>query len=103
METITSLGVEVKPIGIKECLSDVEDILNKLEQAQAKSEALRQEIKFLKVSDVAKILGINTVSARAIFHRPDFPCCDYGKEMTVEITAFKNYFQKAVRKGDFEE
>ena len=74
METITSLGVEVKPIGIKECLSDVEDIL-----------------------------GINTVSARAIFHRPDFPCCDYGKEMTVEITAFKNYFQKAVRKGDFEE
>lgn len=27
METITSLGLEVKPIGIKEYLSDVENIL----------------------------------------------------------------------------
>ena len=50
----TSVGIEVKPIGIKECLSDVEDILNKLEQAQAKSEALRQEIKFLKVKLLLK-------------------------------------------------
>lgn len=70
--------------------------------AQSKSEELKEDIKFLKLSDVAKLLGITTVSARAIFHRPDFPYCDYGKEMIVEFTAFKNYFQKAVKKDDFD-
>ena len=96
-----SIDISVSTVGVKECLDDVREILSKIELAQAKSEELKESIKFLKVSDVAKLLDMTVPKAREIFHRPDFPCCDYGKEMQVEMSAFKEYFQKAVKKGDF--
>lgn len=82
-------------------LATAEKILELFEILEEKSNKLRQEAVFLSVEDVMKKTGFSKPTVLAIFNRPDFPLCDYGKAKKVYFPAFHEYFMNAVRKDDF--
>lgn len=55
---------------------------------------------FLTVKEVADLMGMSEYQARKMFHDPEFPCCDYGKNLVVEDSALKHYFSKPRRKNE---
>ena len=49
----------------------------------------KQELKFLTVRDVSKIMGISLPLARQIFDRPEFPKLQIGRRILVCEEAFR--------------
>lgn len=52
-------------------------------------------ITFLDTVDVAKLLNCSLPTARQVMHRKDFPLIKVGKNLKVELQAFKNWSQQA--------
>lgn len=93
-----NMTYEIKTNSLNDYLHEIEDVTNALGELESKAEVLKADLQFLTVSEVAKIMHLSLPTVREIFHRPDFPACDYGKEMVVEKNAFLKYFQKPVKK-----
>lgn len=87
---------------LQEYLEKAKAISEQLNEIEDKAEALNEQLKFLKLSEVADLMGLSIPATRALFHRPNFPCCNYGKEMVVQKKAFLDYFSKPVLRGDDE-
>lgn len=92
--------IEIELTSLDEYLEDVRAITNSLSKLEKEIELLNVQLHFLTVREVADLMHLSTQAARELFHRKDFPCCNYGKEMVVEKTAFLKYFSKPVKRGD---
>lgn len=81
-------------------LATATDLFEMLSKIEKKAEHLNREFRFLTVEDVMNLTGYSKPTVLAIFNRPDFPACDYGKNKIVFLPAFYDYFMKAVKKSD---
>lgn len=81
-------------------LATATDLLEMMNKIEKKAERLNREFRFLTVENVMELTGYSKPTVLAIFNRPDFPACDYGKNKIVFLPAFYDYFMKAVKKSD---
>lgn len=81
-------------------LATATDLLEMMNKIEKKAERLNREFRFLTVENVMELTGYSKPTVLAIFNRPDFPACDYGKQKIVFLPAFYDYFMKAVKKSD---
>lgn len=82
-------------------LKDAEQLLKIFNILEEKADKIRNQIGFYTIKDVCELTGFSEPTVQAIFNRPDFPVCDYGKRKIVLISAFCDYFSKAVKVSDF--
>lgn len=82
-------------------LEKAEKMLDAFKQCQEIAEQLKNQMRFLTTADVQKLTGLSMPTVLAIFNRPDFPVCDYGRNKIVFAPAFYEYFMKPVKQGDF--
>lgn len=92
--------MEVKTNAASE-LKDAEQLLKIFNILEEKADKIRNQIGFYTIKDVCELTGFSEPTVQAIFNRPDFPVCDYGKRKIVLISAFCDYFSKAVKVSDF--
>lgn len=82
-------------------LKDAEELLRIFNIIEEKGEKIKNQIGFYTIKDVCQLTGFSEPTVQAIFNRPDFPVCDYGRKKVVLISAFCDYFSKAVKVSDF--
>ena len=82
-------------------LKDAEQLLKIFNILEEKADKIRNQIGFYTIKDVCELTGFSEPTVQAIFNRPDFPVCDYGRKKVVLISAFCDYFSKAVKVSDF--
>lgn len=92
--------MEVKTNAASE-LKDAEQLIKIFNILEEKADKIRNQIGFYTIKDVCELTGFSEPTVQAIFNRPDFPVCDYGKRKIVLISAFCDYFSKAVKVSDF--
>lgn len=56
------------------------------------------QIEFLSIKDVCRILQISPKTAKKLFNDPEFPSEDYGKEKRIMASAFVDFFSVKRRK-----
>ena len=80
----------------------LEQIFDCIEETKNTSDTalIQSPTNFLTVKEVANLMGMSEYQARKMFHDPEFPCCDYGKNLVVEDSALKHYFSKPRRKNE---
>ena len=81
-------------------LATATELLETMNKIEEKAQQLNREFRFLTVEDVMQLTGYSKPTVLAIFNRPDFPACDYGKNKIVFLPAFYDYFMKSVKKSD---
>lgn len=82
-------------------LKEAQELLKIFNIVEEKANKIRNEIGFYTIKDVCELTGFSEPTVQAIFNRPDFPVCDYGRKKVVLISAFCEYFSKAVKVSDF--
>lgn len=49
-------------------------------------------LRFITIREMAELTGWSITTVKKLYNRPDFPCCDFGKEKMAEINAVIKYF-----------
>ena len=87
----TSISIETD---LDKTLEKVKELIESLNLLEDKTKKLQ----FISINDICEATGWSPNTVQDLFNRPDFPCCDYGKEKKAEIHAVIDYFKVPMRK-----
>lgn len=89
------MNISVKQdVDLDEALEKVKELL----ELQEKLSENTLKLTFVTIREFAKMTGWSLTIVQRLYNRPDFPCCDYGKEKIAEIHALIKYFSVPRRK-----
>lgn len=81
-------------VNLDEELAKAKELL----ELQAKIADEAQMLRFITIKEFMKMSGWSQTTVQNLYNRPDFPCCDYGKEKIAEVHALIKYFSVPRRK-----
>lgn len=61
-------------------LKEARELLEVFNVIEEKAENIKNQVGFYSIKDVCKLTGMSEPTVQAIFNRPDFPVCDYGRK-----------------------
>lgn len=81
-------------ISLDKYIDKMQEVSDLLKQIDTDIEKLR----FVTIKEFATVTGWSPTTVQALFNRPDFPSCDYGKEKIALLSAVIKYFEVPRRK-----